>query len=80
MNPNTEPSKRANTTADRHQTAGQGEHIPHHKQTEDFGGGHIKSYHGRIHLWLGVVYAVLLVWALYYAYTYWGGVWPGLDY
>jgi len=26
------------------------------------------------------VYLVLLVWALYYGYIYWGGLGPGLDY
>jgi hypothetical protein len=25
------------------------------------------------------VYLVLFVWALYYGYTYWGGLGPGLD-
>jgi hypothetical protein len=27
-----------------------------------------------------VVYYGLFVWALYYGYTYWGGLGPGLDY
>jgi hypothetical protein len=52
---------------------------PHHRQTESFGGGHIKARHGRINGWLMVVYLVLFVWALYYGYTYWGGLGPGLD-
>lgn len=53
--------------------------VPHHRQTEQYGGDRIESRHGRIDLWLLVVYLVLFVWALYYAYTYWGGLGPGLD-
>jgi hypothetical protein len=53
--------------------------LPHHQQTESFGGGHIKARHGRINGWLLVVYFVLFAWALYYGYTYWGGLGPGLD-
>ena len=53
--------------------------LPHHQQTEDYGGGHIQARHGRINGWLLVVYAVLFVWSLYYGYTYWGGLGPGLD-
>lgn len=80
MNGTTESNKPENIAAQQHAPAGNSEHVPHHKQTEDYAGGHIKAYHGRIHLWLGVVYAVLFVWALYYGYTYWGGLGPGLDY
>ena len=36
-----------------------------------------KSRHGYIPVWLLVVYAVLFLWGLYYAYHYWGGVGPG---
>lgn len=46
---------------------------------EEYGGGHIKARHGRINGWLLVVYVVLMVWALYYGYVYWGGLGPGLD-
>lgn len=46
---------------------------------ENFGGGHIQARHGRVNRWLLVVYLVLFVWALYYGYTYWGGLGPGLD-
>lgn len=53
--------------------------LPAHRQTESFAGGHIKARHGRINGWLLVVYFVLFVWALYYGYTYWGGLGPGLD-
>ena len=52
---------------------------PHHRHTEAYGGGHVKARHGRINGWLLVVYAVLFVWAIYYGYTYWGGLGPGLD-
>lgn len=54
--------------------------IPHHQQTEDFAGGYIKSYHGRINWWLLAVYAILIVWAIYYGFVYWGGLGPGLNY
>ena len=54
--------------------------IPHHEQTEDYGGGHIKARHGRVNGWLAVVYLVIFVWALYYGFTYWGGLGPGLNY
>lgn len=53
--------------------------IPHHQQTEDYGGGHIQARHGRINAWLLIVYLVMFTWALYYGYTYWGGLGPGLD-
>ena len=56
------------------------ESIPYHGQVEEYGGGHIQVRHGRINNWLLVVYCVLFVWALYYGYTYWGGLGPGLDY
>jgi hypothetical protein len=46
-------------------------------ERELYGGGHISS---PIPKWLLVVYAVMILWALYYGYTYWGGLGPGLDY
>jgi len=49
-------------------------------EIEEFGGGAIKSRHGRVNWWLLAVYLVLIVWAIYYGYTYWGGLGPGLDY
>lgn len=52
---------------------------PHHRQTEDYGGGHVQARHGRINAWLLVVYLVMFLWALYYGYVYWGGRGPGLD-
>jgi Zn-dependent protease with chaperone function len=53
--------------------------MPHHQQTEDYGGGHIQARHGRVNFWLLLVYLVMFVWALYYGYTYWGGLGPGLN-
>lgn len=55
------------------------EALPHYRQTEDFGGGHIRARHGRINSWLLVVYLILFLWALYYGFTYWGGLGPGLQ-
>ncbi len=49
---------------------------PHHDK-EEYGGGAIEGRHGYIPAWLLVVYIVLFVWALYYAYQYWGGLGPG---
>jgi len=40
--------------------------------------GEIRAYEGRVNWWLLVVYAVLGVWAVYYLFTYWGGLGPGL--
>ncbi|HEX6110959.1 MAG TPA: hypothetical protein VFZ10_01545 [Geminicoccaceae bacterium] len=44
----------------------------------EYAGGYIQAHHGGIPIWLLVVYAVLLVWGLYYAYVYWGSLGPGL--
>lgn len=46
---------------------------------ENYGGGHIQAHHGRIDVWLLVVYLIMFVWALYYGYVYWGGLGPGLE-
>ena len=54
--------------------------IAHEDALETYGDGAVSARHGRINGWLLVVYAVLFVWAMYYAYTYWGGLGPGLDY
>jgi hypothetical protein len=54
--------------------------VPLHEHIESYGGGHIKGRHGRVDRWLLVVYAVLFFWSFYYAFTYWGGLGPGLDY
>lgn len=52
---------------------------PYHRQTQDYGGGHIQARHGRVNGWLLVVYLVMFLWALYYGWTYWGGLGPGLS-
>lgn len=49
-------------------------------EIEGYGGGHIQSRHGTINRWLLLVYAILFIWSLYYGFTYWGGLGPGLDY
>jgi len=54
--------------------------IPHHQQTEGYGGGHIEARHGRVDRWLLIVYVIMLVWSLYYGIKYWGGLGPGLDF
>jgi hypothetical protein len=52
----------------------------HAEEREEYGGGAIESRHGYLPLWLLGVYAVLFIWGLYYAYTYWGGLGPGRIY
>jgi hypothetical protein len=54
--------------------------VAHEDALETYGDGSVSARHGGINRWLLVVYAVLFVWALYYAFTYWGGLGPGLDY
>lgn len=54
--------------------------LPYHMRTESYGGGEVHARHGKINLWLAVVYFVLFAWALYYGWVYWGGLGPGLDY
>lgn len=54
--------------------------IAHEDALESYGDGSVSARHGRVNGWLLVVYAVLFVWAMYYAYNYWGGLGPGLDY
>jgi hypothetical protein len=49
----------------------------HIDDLEDYGGGHLQARHGYLPVWLLVVYAIMFVWALYYAYQYWGGIGPG---
>ncbi|MGH6948824.1 MAG: hypothetical protein ACREDZ_15955 [Kiloniellales bacterium] len=51
-----------------------------HEELEEYAGGYIQAHHGTIAPWLLIVYAVLLVWGLYYMVAYWGGLGPGLDY
>ena len=54
--------------------------VPHDQQTEGYGGGHIEARHGRVDGWLLIVYAIMLVWSIYYGIKYWGGLGPGLDF
>ena len=53
---------------------------PAHQHVETYGGGHVSARHGKVNLWLAVVYLVMFVWAIYYGVVYWGGLGPGLDY
>jgi hypothetical protein len=48
-----------------------------HGEQDLYSGGHISA---PIPKWLLVVYVALFAWGLYYAYKYWGGLGPGLDY
>ena len=54
------------------------EHRPQ-DELEEYG-GHIQARHGTIPLWLIAVYFTLFAWSLYYVYTAWGGLGPGLNY
>lgn len=45
---------------------------------EEYAGGEIQSYRGRVNRWLLAVYAALAVWGVYYTLRYWGGLGPGL--
>ena len=49
----------------------------HHGELEEYAGGYIKAWHGRIPVWLMIVYAVLFIWSLKYLVNYWGGLGPG---
>jgi hypothetical protein len=46
-------------------------------ELEEYAGGYIKAWVGRIPPWLLAVYAILFAWALYYLVTFWGGEGPG---
>jgi hypothetical protein len=58
-------------------TSGKKESDGHAHELEEYAGGYIQAFVGRIPIWLLVVYAVLFIWALYYLVNYWGGVGPG---
>jgi len=45
---------------------------------EEYAQGEIRVYRGIVNKWLLVVYAVLVVWGVYYLFKYWGGLGPGL--
>jgi hypothetical protein len=55
-------------------------HEEHQQERDmhDYAGGYIRAHHGGIPAWLLAVYVVLFVWALYYAYVFWGSLGPGL--
>ncbi len=54
--------------------------VAHEDALERYGDDQISARHGHINGWLLVVYAIMFAWALYYAFNYWGGLGPGLDY
>jgi hypothetical protein len=47
-------------------------------EVDQYAGGEIRSYHGSVNRWLLAVYAVLAGWGIYYLFTHWGGLGPGL--
>jgi hypothetical protein len=51
---------------------------PRRGPIEEHAHGEVRSYHGFVNVWLLAVYAILTVWAIYYLFTYWGGLGPGL--
>jgi hypothetical protein len=50
------------------------------EELESYAGGEILSRHGPVNRWLLCVYLGLLIWGIYYLFTYWGGLGPGLAY
>ena len=54
--------------------------MPAHQHVETYGGGHVSARHGRVNVWLAIVYLIMFIWAIYYGFKYWGGLGPGLDY
>ncbi len=70
--------QRTNLNASAHPEAGTHDRWEHEK--EEYAGGYIEAWIGHIPPWLLAVYAVLFIWALYYGYTYWGGLGPGRPY
>lgn len=49
-------------------------------ELESYAGGEILVRHGKVNRWLLALYLGLGIWAIYYLFTYWGGLGPGLDY
>ncbi len=45
---------------------------------EEYAQGEIRAYHGIVNKWLLAVYVILAVWGIYYLFTQWGGLGPGL--
>jgi hypothetical protein len=50
------------------------------EEMEEYAGGYLKARHGKVDAWLVVVIVALIVWGIYYGFTYWGGLGEGLDY
>ncbi len=73
---------RAATEPPAQDRAGSGTHRrgEHSEELENYAGGYIQARHGKINVWLIVVIVVLLVWGIYYGFTYWGDLGEGLDY
>lgn len=47
-------------------------------RVHDYAGGEVSTRQGRVNRWLLIVYAILVIWSVYYLVTYWGGLGPGL--
>jgi hypothetical protein len=56
------------------------QHRADEEEMEEYAGGYLKARHGKVNAWLVVVIVVLIVWGIYYGFTYWGGLGEGLDY
>jgi hypothetical protein len=54
------------------------EHEQRRGPIESYARGEVRAYHGIVNRWLLVVYAALGVWGVYYLFTHWGGLGPGL--
>lgn len=72
MTPSDETRPTPATTGDRSQRA------QRRGPVEEHAGGEIRAYRGIVNAWLLAVYTILTVWAIYYLYTFWGGLGPGL--
>lgn len=56
--------------------SGEGKYGP----TEEYHFSGIRVYHGIVNKWLLIVYLILVIWALFYLFKYWGGLGPGLGF
>ncbi len=54
--------------------------VPPHEALEKYAAGDIEVRHGKVDLWLILVYGALFAWAVFYGFSFWGGPGPGLDY
>lgn len=50
------------------------------EEIHEYAQGELRARSGKVNGWLLVVYIALFVWAIYYGFTYWGGLGPGLNY